>query len=215
MASARADMANLQVGHRHMDKTGGIGMGNVIELVAREKTYSGREVAATLGIGASTLRKWSMLLEQHGYRFLRDSQNRREYRQSDVAALRSFYQMTKEQLVPLEEAACKVVTRTAPSSAPARTEAAAPLVPRSPAPFERLEEQVHALARHVQRQDEAQLALLERLEKQEAYIRSSLKERDRRLTKAMRDILETKAQIARMQDEKRKTSIWHKLFRIT
>lgn len=129
-------MANWLVGHRHMDKTGGIGMGNVIELVAREKTYSGRE-------------------------------------------------------------------------------AAAPLVPRSPAPFERLEEQIHMLARHVQRQEDAQMALLERLEKQEAYIRSSLKERDRRLTKAMRDILETKAQIARMQDEKRKTTIWHKLFRIT
>jgi hypothetical protein len=71
------------------------------------------------------------------------------------------------------------------------------------------------LARHVQRQEDAQMALLERLEKQEAYIRSSLKERDRRLTKAMHDILETKAQIARMQDEKRKTTIWHKLFRIT
>lgn len=210
-------MANWLVGQRHMDKTGGIGMGNVIELVAREKTYSGREVAATLGIGASTLRKWSMLLEQHGYWFLRDSQNRREYRQADVAALRSFYQMTKEQLVPLEEAARQVVTRTAPApaSVPARMEAAAPLVPRSPAPFERLEEQIHMLARHVQRQEDAQMALLERLEKQEAYIRSSLKERDRRLTKAMHDILETKAQIARMQDEKRKTTIWHKLFRIT
>ncbi|MDA5109583.1 hypothetical protein O3V59_14555 [Brevibacillus thermoruber] len=64
-----------------------------------------------------------MLLEQHGYWFLRDSQNRREYWQADVAALRSFYQMTKEQLVPLEEAARKVVTRTAPApaSVPART----------------------------------------------------------------------------------------------
>ncbi|MGG1253799.1 hypothetical protein ABE205_23370 [Brevibacillus agri] len=80
-------------------------MGDVIELVARERTYSGREVAEMLGIGASTLRKWGMLLEQHGYWFLRDNQNRREYRQMDVSCLTRFYELTKDQLIPQEEAA--------------------------------------------------------------------------------------------------------------
>lgn len=104
-------------------------MKNVIELVAKEKTYSGRELAEILGVGASTLRKWSMLLEQQGYRFLRDSQNRREYRQSDVDALRSFYQLTKENLMPLEEAARTVAGRTSFQQTKRETAASLSLVP--------------------------------------------------------------------------------------
>jgi len=203
-------------------------MGNVIELVARERTYSGREVAEQLGIGASTLRKWSMLLEQHGYWFLKDSQNRREYRQMDIAALQRFYRLTKDQLFPQEEAVLMIVSHE--TASPARLETAvAPAPPAAvPAARDAWFDKLHALANHVQQQNAAQLALLERVEKQdaahlallekvekqEAYIRASLKERDRRLLKAMNDIMDARVRLARMQDEKRKTSIWHKLFRI-
>ncbi|WP_400161894.1 hypothetical protein ACAF76_016210 [Brevibacillus sp. TJ4] len=195
-------------------------MGNVIELVAREKTYTGREVAHMLGIGASTLRKWSMLLEQHGYWFVRDSQNRREYRQIDVAALQRFYRLTKDQLFPQEEAAQMIASQQMPE--PARRESApslsaAPSMP-APQPVEltsaTFDAKLQALAARVHMQDLAQHDLLQRIEKHEAYIRSSLKERDRRLTKAMKDILDTKAQLARIQNQQRKSSIWHRLFRI-
>ena len=195
-------------------------MGNVIELVARERTYSGREVADLLGIGASTLRKWSMLLESHGYWFLRDNQNRREYRQIDINALQRFYRLTKDQLVPQEEAAQMIVTHNSSEPAP-RSEAAVAL---APAPvlhphvkdesIAQLDQKLHILASHVKQQDAAHQELLERVEKQEAYIRSSLKERDRRLTKAMSDIMDAKAQLAKMKDAERKTTIWQKLFRI-
>lgn len=201
-------------------------MGNVIELVARERTYTGKEVASILGIGASTLRKWSMLLEQHGYWFLRDSQNRREYRQIDVAALQRFYRLTKDQLFPQEEAAHMIVSHQPPDAA--RKESAATLAPAHvpasaptsmPTPVhvpnsEQWEAKLQALASHVQQQDIAHHALLERMEKQEAYIRSSLKERDRRLTKAMNDILDAKVQLAKMQQEQQKSSLWHRLFRL-
>ncbi|MEJ8547025.1 MerR family transcriptional regulator [Brevibacillus borstelensis] len=218
-------------------------MKNVIELVAKEKTYSGRELAGILGVGASTLRKWSMLLEQQGYWFLRDSQNRREYRQADIDALRSFYQLTKEHLMPLEEAARTVAGGTSFQQARKETAASLSLVPpvvpsagsaalpanhspalsastsaalalRTSAHVDLLEEKIHSLAQQVQHQDAVQMALMERLEQQEAYIRSSLKERDRRLTKAMNDIIEAKQQLAQIRDEQRKKSIWHRLFRI-
>ncbi|MEK3742314.1 hypothetical protein NST23_06465 [Brevibacillus sp. FSL K6-0770] len=200
-------------------------MGDVIELVARERTYSGREVAEMLGIGASTLRKWSMLLEQHGYWFLRDSQNRREYRQLDVSCMKRFYRLTKDQLIPQEEAAQMIVSQTQVETTRNETAVAVALAPVThPAAnedaldaleaLEAIDEKLHALALHVKQQDENQQALLARLEKQEAYIRTSLKERDRRLTKAMSDIMDAKVQLAKMQDAERKTSIWHKLFRL-
>lgn len=189
-------------------------MGDVIELVAREKTYTGREVAELLGIGVSTLRKWSMLLEQHGYRFLRDNQNRREYRQIDVVALQRFYRLTKDQLFPQEEAAEMVISQQTPERS--RTEIAVALaqpIHLQPDPDD-WEDKLLELATHVQKQDAAHQELLARVERQEAYIRSTLKERDRRLTKAMNDIMDTKIQLARMKDEQRSTSIWHRLFRI-
>lgn len=196
-------------------------MGNVIELVAREKTYAGREVASMLGIGASTLRKWSMLLEQHGYWFVRDHQNRREYRQIDISALQRFYRLTKDQLFPQEEAAQMIVSQQSPEAARIQSAAAySPAPPSSPvlqqpeASPALFEAKLQALAAHVQKQDAAQHALLERIEKQEAYIRSSLKERDRRLTKAMNDILDIRAKLARLENQQRKSSLWHRLFRI-
>lgn len=194
-------------------------MGNVIELVSRERTYTGREVAELLGIGASTLRKWSMLLEQHGYWFLRDNQNWREYRRADIAVLQRFYQLTKDELLSQEEAALLLVNQEeseapSPATVSASLETATAPAPRIQPQTSPLELQVRELAAHVKRQDAAHAALLERIEKQEAYIRSSLKERDRRLTKAMSDIMDTKAQIAKMKEEKRKTSIWHKLLRL-
>jgi len=204
-------------------------LGNVIELVARERTYTGKEVARKLGIGASTLRKWSLLLEQQGYWFVRDSQNRREYRQIDVAALERFYRLTKDQLFPQEEAALMIVSQQSPESARAESAAAsAPTPPPAPVPATpsaqapqqlelrptEWEARLHALACHVQQQELAHHALTDRVEKQEAYIRTSLKERDWRLTKAMNDILSVKAELAKIQREQRKSSIWHRLFRL-
>ncbi|ATF11877.1 hypothetical protein HP398_16325 [Brevibacillus sp. HB1.4B] len=196
-------------------------MGEVIELLARERTYSGRDVAGLLGIGASTLRKWSMLLEQHGYWFLRDSQNRREYRQVDITCLQRFYSLTKDQLIPQDEAARMVATQSAPEPARKETAVAVAFPPVSSYPalnhtaaLEELDVKLHALASHVQQQDAAYLALLARVEKQETYITNNLKERDRRLTKAMNDIMDAKIELAKIRDAERKTSIWQKLFRI-
>ncbi|MDC0762988.1 hypothetical protein POF51_19915 [Brevibacillus sp. AG] len=196
-------------------------MGEVIELLARERTYSGRDVAGLLGIGASTLRKWSMLLEQHGYWFLRDSQNRREYRQVDITCLQRFYSLTKDQLIPQDEAARMVATQSSPEPARKETAVAVAFPPVSSYPalnhtaaLEELDVKLHALASHVQQQDAAYLALLARVEKQETYITKNLKERDRRLTKAMNDIMDAKIELAKIRDAERKTSIWQKLFRI-
>src|SRR5690554_8085403 len=43
-----------------------------------KKPYWSKEIADMLGIGTSTLRKWCLILERNGYRFLRDEHDRRE-----------------------------------------------------------------------------------------------------------------------------------------
>lgn len=188
----------------------------VIELVAKEKTYSNKEIAALLGIGLSTLRKWSALLEQSGYSFPRDGRSRREYRQMDAIALRKMKELTKENAMSLEDAAMTVASsmQRPPAMPDQKLPAATSLIQRSPRSYEALEQKVDSLVEHIQKQDAFNLALLERLDKQEKYISINLKERDRRLTKAMNDILETKVAMAALQDSQRKKSIWHRLFTI-
>lgn len=54
------------------------------------KTWWSKDLAEHLGIGNSTLRKWSSELEKAGYIFLRDEHNRRAYVEHDAIALRVF-----------------------------------------------------------------------------------------------------------------------------
>lgn len=54
------------------------------------KVYSPHEIAELLGVKDSTLRKYSILLEEHGYEFQRNKQNQRWYNDKDVIALRKL-----------------------------------------------------------------------------------------------------------------------------
>lgn len=185
----------------------------VIELVAKEKTYSSKEVVVQLGIGSSTLRKWCMLLEQHNYRFHRDVHNRREFHQIDTVALREFMKLAKT--MALEHAAISVVSSIKRLRPEEKALPVPSVVKRSYPSHDLLEEKVDSLVQHIEKQDAFNIALLDRLEKQEKYISINLKERDRRLTKAMNDILDTKITLTKLQDKEQTKSIWHRLFRIT
>lgn len=54
------------------------------------------EVAATLGISLSTLRKYALLLEKNNYQFERDSQNNRSYSCDDMEILGGFIKLRKQ-----------------------------------------------------------------------------------------------------------------------
>ncbi|WP_134686378.1 hypothetical protein [Brevibacillus migulae] len=191
----------------------------VIDLVAKEKTFTCKEAADSLEIGISTLRKWSLLLEQHGHVFLRNAQNGREYRQKDLALLFEIKELCRSQAMPLEVAVANVTNRANRRDLPRREQTALSPLPKPiiSSPLEqaqRLEQKMNALAERVSHQEQFNQQLLAKMEQQERYIEASLKERDRRLTRLMSDILETKMYVAQAKEKERKTSIWHRLFSI-
>lgn len=75
-----------------------------------EKAYSPKEVFTTLDIGDSTLRKWCLALEKHGYGFIRNDKNSRLYVEGDLVVLKHFQNLTKQNM-PLDNAAALVVDR--------------------------------------------------------------------------------------------------------
>lgn len=73
-----------------------------------ERAFWAREVAENLGISESTLRKYCLILERAGYKFLRGDNNRRAFRKKDVEVLKQFKTLA-DQGKKLDEAAVTLV----------------------------------------------------------------------------------------------------------
>ena len=69
-----------------------------------EQAYFSSEVAKSLGVGASTLRKYSSALEAAGYRFDRGLNNSRVFYQKDIITVQRLLKLIQEQNMTLEAA---------------------------------------------------------------------------------------------------------------
>lgn len=72
--------------------------------------YAPSDVSKQLGIKQSTLRKYSIILEQHGYTFRKNEKQHRAYYDGDVMAIRKLLQLKNNSDMTLETAANSVVS---------------------------------------------------------------------------------------------------------
>src|SRR5690625_6727270 len=72
------------------------------------KVYSPSDIASLLKVKESTLRKYSLLLENEGYSLQRNSQNQRWYSDNDVIALRKLVTLKNNGDMNLKECASAV-----------------------------------------------------------------------------------------------------------
>lgn len=80
------------------------------DITDQEKPYWAGEVAEILGISDSTLRKYCLILEKSGYRFLRGDNGRRAFVNRDVIALKKFQELSQSKNVTLDDAAKAVIS---------------------------------------------------------------------------------------------------------
>ncbi|WP_100330066.1 helix-turn-helix domain-containing protein [Bacillus xiapuensis] len=112
-----------------------------------EQAYFSSEVAKSLGVGASTLRKYSLLLEEAGYHFDRGINNSRVFYQKDIIAIQRLVRAIQEQNMSIEAAVQLAVSHQSeaekkrPASAPEEASHADTLFER----IEQLEEQQQTL----------------------------------------------------------------------
>lgn len=177
--------------------------------------YWNKEVADLLKIGDSTLRKWCILLEERGYVFLKDEQNRRGFRDKDVVLLRRFRDLLKQGGASLENAANAVIL----------TDEA--VQETNVVPIEKQERHSfyeNEVREHLQKQEQFNQTLLERLDKQQEhyetllkkqqnYIENAIQARDERLIQAVREIQETRLLLAAAEEEERKNKKWWKFWK--
>lgn len=187
-----------------------------------EKAYSPKEVFTTLDIGDSTLRKWCLALEKHGYGFIRNDQNTRVYVESDLVVLRHFQNLVKQHNIQLENAATLVIDRFGKGTFEVRTG----IVPvekeeehrdliRSDEVINKLLEHIKQQEEFIEQQKEFNRELLNRLDQQQKYIDERLEQRDQKFMESLRESQETKQQLLQLaaaHEEETKKGFFARLF---
>ena len=67
--------------------------------------YSPSDISSLLNVKESTLRKYSLLLEEYGYKFQRNAQEQRWYNDKDVSVLKRFMTLKQNGAMSLKECA--------------------------------------------------------------------------------------------------------------
>lgn len=113
-------------------------------MTVSEKAFWTHEVAKQLLIGESTLRKWSLALEEQGYKFVKGEQESRAYIEGDIKILFKLKEEIRNKNKPVKEAVKTVLESIRTTDVHVTEEERTPLVPdevdtRTPiVPIERL-----------------------------------------------------------------------------
>lgn len=172
-----------------------------------EKAYTPKEISLTLDIGDSTLRKWCIALENQGYQFIRNDQNKRVFVDSNIVVLRHFKELVQNHSMQLNNAAMLVVDRFGKGSFSQGTG----IVPEeNDREIDRSREEVISkLINYIEQQEERfekqeqfNKTLLEKLDRQQKYIEERLDKRDETLILSLREVQDTKKLIAAAEERK-------------
>lgn len=162
---------------------------------SHEKSYWSKEIAGTVGIADSTLRKWCRLLETAGYRFVKDDNNRRAFTERDAILLKQLKILTYEKGIALDTAINAVIARFGDGATRDIPLPGTPAVPQDDKRYDQIMERFD-------QQEAFNKALLDRLDRQTEYIEQSIKKRDENLMQVLKDMQETKKQIAAANEKK-------------
>ncbi|MGG0369535.1 DUF3967 domain-containing protein [Priestia endophytica] len=156
-----------------------------------ERTYFGSEVASTLKIGSSTLRKYSLALEEQGYTFDRGMNNSRIFYQKDVAMVQRIMNAMNKKNITLEQA-----INLAISSVPEDIVATAVMDKQTESSID------VAMLERLERLEKINFELVKRLEEQQRMLQERDTKRDEYLITVLREVQESKQLIAATKDKK-------------
>ncbi|HZG72980.1 MAG TPA: hypothetical protein VEY51_15690 [Chondromyces sp.] len=176
-----------------------------------EQAYFSSEVAKSLGIGASTLRKYALALEEAGYQFDRGINNSRVFYQHDVITVQRIVSAINNQNLPLETAIKLAVEHQQQPEQPV----AVPAPPDSAVPYQATEllERVKQLEANQEKLIEVNRELVKELAMHQQWMKKKLEEQDVAYRdRALLSSLEQK-RVERIQPEYKIPSLFSSLWR--
>lgn len=162
-------------------------------VMSAQVVYSATDVATVLQIKESTLRKYALLLQKESYEFALNEHGHRLYSDTDLVVLRKMIEHKDKSAMTLKQAAQAVVAWQKNTS-----------VSDAVTSQERYNDLLQEFADFKEQQNNFNKALLERLDKQQNYIENSVAERDRNLMETLKELQDTKKQIAAAVDNEKK-----------
>ncbi|EOO23305.1 hypothetical protein IIU_07060 [Bacillus cereus VD133] len=167
------------------------------------QTYWGSEVAKNLGIGSSTLRKYCLALEEAGYPFERGNNNSRIFYHKDVATIERLVTAMNKKNVTLEQAINLAMTNVEENEI-------ATVVTDNVADTEHIK----VLTERIERLEQLNLELIQRLDKQSKLLQETdvqriirEEQRDAQLMQVLKEIQDNKRLIAASEQKK---SFWNR-----
>lgn len=182
------------------------------EIKTSEKGYSTSEFASKTGISPSTLRRYSLDLESHGYFVYTNSNNHRVYMKHDIAAFKALKKLFDAKKTA-DEAYAEVASKY-PDYRKRPTEGSLEdndLIVFSKKEFEALITGFHEQTKQAVQEAAVEAAKLAVSENQK-LLNESLERRDELLMKGLKNTLETQRQLAATQEEESKKGFWNRLF---
>jgi hypothetical protein len=173
--------------------------------------YTSSDMATLLKIQESTLRKYCIMLEEAGYKFHKNELGHRGFLNNDVIALKRLLEIKKHPDMTLKQACNAVTVWVKENSVTDRDTTDITKHDQHNDSYNTLS---HQFKDFQEQQMQFNQELLNQLKQQQEFIETSLKERDQKLTEALRETLETKKMIAAAteQQQQKKSSFWQRLF---
>jgi DNA-binding transcriptional MerR regulator len=170
-----------------------------------EQAYWSKEVADLLKVAGSTMRKWCLALEDKGYKFTRGANNSRVFYDRDILLLRRLKSLVQENKMALDTSV-KLVLSTFEEDRRTKAVHEENAVTQD-VTVSNDNDHEHVLLTKVleklERMEEFNRTLVSRLEQRDKYIDEQLHKRNEDITKALREMIETKKLIASSQEEKK------------
>jgi hypothetical protein len=177
------------------------------DIKGQDNVYGSNDVATLLKVKESTLRKYTLLLEQAGYKYYKNEHGQRGFFDRDVIALKKLIEIKKHPNMTLKQACDTVVTWVRENSV---SDSAIDDITPAVRFEERYISEIGELKQLVNQQTDLLKDFSKRLDQQQQYFEERMKQeqKDRELMEALRESLrETKQQkleLATAQEEKGK-----------
>lgn len=167
----------------------------------KQTIYSSKEIATLLGIKESTLRKYSIMLQDQGYEFYKNERGHRSFFDKDLLALRRFISLKKKTDMSLKQCSEAVLLGLNSDN-----------VQPSDITTTENETLYDTVMSKLGEQEKFNKELLKRLDQRDEYIEKRLNERDEKLMTAIRGIQEQKQLTVAADPEENKKGFFARLF---
>jgi DNA-binding transcriptional MerR regulator len=173
------------------------------------KVYSPKDISDLLQVKESTLRKYSLMLEDVGYTFQKNDRGQRWYSDEDVIALKKIVAFKNDGAMNLKQSVEAVYMW-------AKEKDVALPSTDTESDAQRYNPDIADLKMMVVEQGKQIEELKELVLQQNRYINERMEDRDRKLMESLREVQETKRLIAAEQEKKQEEENkpwWGKIFK--